>query len=171
MGSVLSCENCWAGSVSTEDLDAAKERIARLQKGDKFLRSALLGLSSQELLLKLSDDISKVEWKIINNTWTSNEWGEIDLTSQLKTLKLLGSKGMQFIGTLEDKVLLEVQSEEASTRDHWVLSINELLQVRLTLFSLNHNHYLLHVVSDRRRPTHHSWCQADSRFLVAISFK
>ncbi len=130
MGSVLSCENCFAGgTLSSEEVDAAKERILRLQKGDKFLRSALLGLSSQELLLKLSDDMSKIEWKVVNNTWSSNEWGEFDLTTQVKTLKLLGQKGMQLISTKDDgKVLLEVQSEEAPTRDHWVLSINELLQ-------------------------------------------
>ncbi len=100
-------------------------------QGDKFLRSALLGLSSQELHIRISDDVSKVEWKVVNNTWSSNEWGEIDLTSQLKTLKLFGSKGMQFISSTDDnKVMLEVQSDDASIRDHWVLSINELLQVR-----------------------------------------
>jgi hypothetical protein len=49
------------------DAKAAQGRIEYLQTGGKFARKALLGLTSQELFLKLSQDMSAVEWKTVGN--------------------------------------------------------------------------------------------------------
>ena len=42
---------------------AAKDRVEFLQKGGKFAKKALLGLTSQELFMRLSDDTTSIEWK------------------------------------------------------------------------------------------------------------
>lgn len=47
------------------DAKAAKDRVEFLQRGGKFARKALLGLTSQELFLRLSDDSTSIEWKTI----------------------------------------------------------------------------------------------------------
>ena len=53
-------------SLGTDsDTKAAQDRVEFLQRGSKFARKALLGLTSQEMFLKLSDDTSAVEWKTI----------------------------------------------------------------------------------------------------------
>ena len=46
---------------------AAQGRIEFLQTGGKFARKALLGLTSQEMFLKLSQDTSAIEWKTVGN--------------------------------------------------------------------------------------------------------
>jgi hypothetical protein len=53
-------------SLGTDsDAKAAQDRVDFLQRGSKFARKALLGLTSQEMFQKLSDDTSAVEWKTI----------------------------------------------------------------------------------------------------------
>ena len=53
--------------ANTEE-QAAKDRLELLQKGGKFAKKALLGLSSQELFMRLSDDTSAVEWKTVGRS-------------------------------------------------------------------------------------------------------
>jgi hypothetical protein len=50
---------------SDAEAKAARDRIELLQRGAKFARKALLGLTSQEMFLKLSEDTTAVEWKTI----------------------------------------------------------------------------------------------------------
>jgi hypothetical protein len=53
-------------SLGTDsDAKAVQDRVDFLQRGSKFARKTLLGLTSQEMFLKLSDDTSAVEWKTI----------------------------------------------------------------------------------------------------------
>ena len=110
---------------SSHDDNANKERLEKLKKGDKFVRNAYLGLTQQELVVKLSDNISAIQWKT-ENTWTKTENGEIDLTSQVKKIKSSGETGLHFIG-LDSSVLFEIKAEEAATRDLWVVCLTELL--------------------------------------------
>ena len=97
MGQVIDC-SCLEGALgdSSSMDNATKERVALLQKGSLFMRSALLGLSSKELQVKLSDDMSKIEWKSTSksawsalSTGSGEEFGEIDLTTQVKTVKMV----------------------------------------------------------------------------------
>lgn len=105
---------------------AVNERIETLKAGNKFKRSAYLGLTSQDLFVCLSSDTSAIQWKT-ENTWTNGEHGEIDLTAQVKKVKLKGESGFQFIA-LDDAVTFELKAEDASIRDQWVVALNELLQ-------------------------------------------
>ena len=66
-------------------------------KGNKFTRHAYLGLTKQDLYVKLSDDTTAIQWKT-ENTWTKTENGEVDLTSQVKKLRLSPDHGLQIIG-------------------------------------------------------------------------
>jgi hypothetical protein len=133
MGSDISCD-CFAGVLPDGSDDAMKERLLQLQKGEKFMRSALLGLTSKELNVKLSDDTSKIEWRATSKSvWeigsSSEEFGEVDLTTEVKSVKMSGKQGLQFISNADDsKCLLEIQAQDPSTRDQWVLALNELLQ-------------------------------------------
>ena len=125
----LTC-NCLEGAlipgIGDEDT-ARKQRLSVLQKGGKFLRSAWGGLSSQELFVDLSEDNSLLRWKTINTGILSKaEHGQIDLTCEIKSVRMKGSQGMLFISD-GDKTIFEVVAEDPKTRDAWVLAINDLL--------------------------------------------
>ena len=129
MGNTLDCSCLVQGfGVNTSDEKASRDRIELLQKGQKFLRKVLLGLSSQEVNVKLSEDSSCIEWRIEATRLSKEEYGELDLTKKVKCVKLVGTAGMQFIGVEGDKSLLEVHADDVAIRDKWALSINELLQ-------------------------------------------
>jgi hypothetical protein len=125
MGQILPC-NCIENAFEDKNLKAVNERIEMLQKGAKFSKKALFGLASQSLTLQLTQDTSTFKWTSVNS-WSQEEKGEIDLTSQIKTVKLSGENGLQFIG-IDGSIILELSAENASLRDQWALSINELLQ-------------------------------------------
>ena len=110
---------------SHESLNKVDERLETLKKGDKFLRNAYLGLTQQELFVKLSEDCSAIQWKT-ENTWTKSENGEIDLTGQVKKVKSSGETGMQFIG-IDNSVLFEIKAEEVTIRDQWMVCLTDLL--------------------------------------------
>mmetsp|Transcript_17803 Transcript_17803/g.17880 ORF Transcript_17803/g.17880 Transcript_17803/m.17880 type:complete len:182 (-) Transcript_17803:130-675(-) len=101
----------------------SRERIQMMQQGDKFMRSIYLGLSSQELTVNLSDDCAKICWKV--NGSSSNEQGEVDLTT-IKQIRASGHQGLQFSGP-DGKVVFDIQAEDASKRDKWMIAINELI--------------------------------------------
>lgn len=58
-------EGVYQNLGSDAEAKAARDRIELLQRGAKFARKALLGLTSQEMFLKLSEDTTAVEWKTI----------------------------------------------------------------------------------------------------------
>lgn len=132
MGQALNCAcldnmNLLEADPAKQVDNATLERLKVLHTGNKFKRNAMMGLSMQEVFLNLTEDSSTVKWKA-EKTWTaSEEIGEIDMTAHVKILKLAGETGFQFIG-MDDKVLFEAKAEEASVRDQWVVSLNELLQ-------------------------------------------
>jgi len=109
---------------------AARDRLESLQRGQKFLKKMLLGLSTQEIHLKMSEDTSSIEWRIDATRLSKAEYGEVDLTSKVRCVKLVGTAGMQFISNEGggEKSLLEVHAEDAAVRDRWALAVNELLQ-------------------------------------------
>jgi hypothetical protein len=118
MGEVCSC-------FSDEGESAAQiEQINFLQKDTKFLRSIYLGLSSQELTMKLNSDKSAVKWSVVGG----DEFGELDLVEDIKKLKTNGHQGLQYVNK-EGKVVFEVQAENTEIRDKWIISINEMLQL------------------------------------------
>ncbi|KAJ1426005.1 hypothetical protein B484DRAFT_450884 [Ochromonadaceae sp. CCMP2298] len=127
MGQMLDCA-CLEHMPAFSDDDEAKskERIDGLKKGDKFVRNVYLGLSKQDLFVKLSENCSGLQWNTENNTWSNAEKGEIDLTSQVKKLRSSRDNGLQIIG-LDDSVLLEIQAAEVGVRDHWLVSLTELM--------------------------------------------
>lgn len=110
---------------SVHEDNATKERQEALKKGNKFVRNAYLGLTQQELFVRLSDDMSALQWKT-ENTWTKSENGEIDLTSQVKKFKSSGETGLQIIG-LDGSVMMEIKAEETAIRDQWQVCLTELL--------------------------------------------
>lgn len=121
--------SCFEGAFSNlSESKASRDRLAALQKGSKFTRKALLGLSTQEISVNLSEDTSKIEWKTPATTFSKAEFGEVDLVYQIKTVKLAGETGMQFVSSTDDKCIFEIQSDDSTTRDSWVVAINNLLQ-------------------------------------------
>eukprot|EP01036_Dinobryon_divergens_P024154 gene24154-32571_t len=128
MGQSITC-NC----LENMELDpssrgkAASERLDVLKKGNKFTRNALLGITSQELFIALNEETSALTWKTVNNKWTKESNGEVDLTSSVKTVRLHGETGLQIIG-IDDSTIFEVKAESPVIRDQWVVTINELLQ-------------------------------------------
>jgi hypothetical protein len=68
--------------------DTSPEQLNLLHQGGKFVRSLYLGFSSQELQMELSMDNSIVKWK----TTDSTEFGEIDFSGKIKTVKSTGQQ-------------------------------------------------------------------------------
>jgi hypothetical protein len=91
------CAGCLAGVITDEDNEATIERQDELKKGYKFMRSTMLGLSSQTIYVELSENLSLLKWKTINTGILSKqEHGEIDLTNDVKGVKMLGKNCLYF---------------------------------------------------------------------------
>jgi hypothetical protein len=128
MGQTESCVGgCFDGALNLGD-SAAKERTEKLKVGQKFMRSSFLGMAQKEVFLKLSDDSSKIEFHSPKTTWAAEERGQLDLTCEVKAVRIAGLSGLQFLGMEADKTLLEVSAEDPKVRDQWVISINDMLQ-------------------------------------------
>lgn len=126
MGQADSCA-CLERAMNGGEDKEAQERVQMLQRGEKFMRSAFLGISQRELYLTLSDDKGILRWKSNKTTWAAEEKGEIDLTTNVKTVKLVGASGMQIVG-MDDKSIFDITAEDPKVRDQWVIALNELLQ-------------------------------------------
>ena len=132
--SMISCECLKQAIVSsthlveTEHERISRDRVSRLRSGSRFMRSLYLGMSSQELVVNLSDDTSLLEWKTVNAGMISGkvEHGQVDLTSEVASVQCSGVQGMTIIG-VDGKAMFEVQAEDGKTRDMWVQGIEELL--------------------------------------------
>lgn len=84
-------------------------------------------MSNQKLFVRLSEDSSKVSWRVEKGgSWipSSEEFGEIDLTT-ITNLKAIGKNGMNFMNN--DVVVMELITEDTATRDSWIVGINDLL--------------------------------------------
>ena len=121
MGQAMSCE-CFE-QLQGGDSAAKQERRNKLVKGATFMQSIMLGMSSRKLFVKLSDEGSVIQWKTEPGAWQA-EHGEIDLV-EVKACTVLGNQGLQFVSN--QKVLLELQAEDPSTRDQWIIAVTEIL--------------------------------------------
>ena len=134
MGADISCECLKQAIVSstllveTEHERSSRDRLSKLQSGARFMRSQYLGMSSQELIVNISEDTSLLEWKTVNAGLISGkiEHGQIDLTSEVSSIQSTGAQGMSIIG-IEGKSIFEVQAEDGKIRDLWVSGIEQLL--------------------------------------------
>ncbi len=122
----LACFEKGFNLVEDDETKAKLERSNKLMKGNKFLRTALLGLSKQELLLNLSEDKGSVHWKATTASMLMKiEYGAIVL-STISHIKMSGTNGMIFVDN-EGKAVFEVMAEDDKVRDQWVLALNEIL--------------------------------------------
>jgi hypothetical protein len=90
MGNNIDCA-CLAhgfGALAGGDEKASRDRIELLQKGQKFLKKTMMGLSTQEIHVKLSEDTSSIEWRIDATRLSKEEFGEIDLTTKVNVSSL-----------------------------------------------------------------------------------
>ena len=122
----LACFEKGFNLVEDDETKAKLERSNKLMKGNKFLRTALLGLSKQELFLNLSADRGSLHWKATTASMLMKiEYGAIVL-STISNVKMSGTSGMIFIDN-EGKSIFEVMAEDEKVRDQWVLALNEIL--------------------------------------------
>lgn len=125
----LDCLACFEKGFNLVEDDEAKaklERSNKLMKGNKFLRTALLGLSKQELFLNLSEDKGSLHWKATTASMLMKiEYGAIVL-STISNVKMSGTSGMIFIDN-DGKSVFEVMADDEKVRDQWVLALNEIL--------------------------------------------
>jgi len=134
MGADVSCE-CLKQVVinSTQLVETEKERvkrdsIAKLQSGSRFMRSTYMGMSSQELIVNLSEDTGLIEWKTVSAGLLSGkiEHGQIDLTSDVSSIQSNGIQGLSIYDN-DGKSVFEVQAEDGKIRDNWVKGLQDLL--------------------------------------------
>lgn len=127
MGNTFDC-NCFneglEGLASLQEESHISQIMNKLQTGATFTRPMMLGLASQEVFVRLSDDTAHLAWRT-TKAWTGEEKGQVDLTDESVTIKSTGTQGIQFVG-IENKVLLEINAESQATRDDWIVSLNEL---------------------------------------------
>ena len=138
MGQILSCEclqqslNAAASKLNNQ-LQIVSE-YEKLHKESKFKRKAYLGLTTQDLYMKLAEDKSFISWRVPvseANSWTSvlqsEEFGELSLIDNVATVRAVGTHGLVIID-FSNKSVFEVVAEDAEVRDNWVLLLNKLLQ-------------------------------------------
>lgn len=118
MGQVCACFE------DPEESSESEGKLSFLKIGGTFAKSRYLGLSSQEIHMRLSDDTSCVSWRATGTS--SEEFGEVDLTN-IKTLRSKGKQGLEYVG-IDSKVIFEVQAQDTAQRDQWIVAINELLR-------------------------------------------
>ena len=121
MGQSVSCQ-CFEG-LAGGDAAAKAERMNKITKGATFMQAILLGMSSRKLFVRLSDEGSVIKWKTEEGAW-QQEAGEVDLTI-VKAVKPVGNQGMQFVS--KDKVLLEINAEDSTARNQWIIAISDIL--------------------------------------------
>jgi hypothetical protein len=99
-------------------------KVNKLQAGATFTRQVMLGLTAQELYVRLSDDTSHISWKT-TKSWTGEEKGQIDLTESDLNIKSTNTHGIQFMmgaGTM----IIEMNAIDTATRDEWIVAINDI---------------------------------------------
>ena len=89
MGQTAASLGCKCFEELGSQEDAMKDRIETMQKGALFMRTILLGLSSQKISVRLSDDTSCIQWKTEPGAWSA-EHGELDLVRTIKQVKVHG---------------------------------------------------------------------------------
>ena len=118
LGLFCSCfEDGSAGTVTTEQLSI-------LHKGDVFMQSMYLGLSSKELTMKLNENNSVISW--MNKDKPAEDYGEIDFATNVSRVKPSGQQGMQYMSK-DGKNIFEVSAKDTATRDQWIVALNEIL--------------------------------------------
>ena len=129
LGLFCACfEDGSAGTVTSEQLDI-------LHKGDDFVQSVYLGLSSKTLTMKLNENNSIVSW--INKDKPTEDFGEIDFATNVTRVKPSGQQGMQFMSK-EGTNIFEVSAKDTATRDQWIVSMNEILSNWEGTFTKHH---------------------------------
>ena len=132
-GSLTSALSNAANAATDPEAENKRLRRAQLQKGDRFLKPALFGLSSQELQVNLSEDTAVLKWKAVaaNFLTGTTEFGEVDLGA-VRIVRMKGVQGLEVVGVDaknpgKESVLMELTAESAETRDKWVVCLSELL--------------------------------------------
>ena len=82
--------------------------------------------------------MASIQWKAAKTNFLSEEKGEIDLTT-IKTVKMNGSSGMQFIGDkfATGAAQFDISADDPKIRDSWVIALNEVLQGTRTIYCLS----------------------------------
>lgn len=150
MGLNLSCD-CLTETLkyTTNQINKLSNQISienpnliKLQQETKFQKKVLLGMTSQEIILKLSDDHSYIIWKMLKNSITSTfdyisgnenkfDFGQINLVDNIATIRSIPPNGFAFID-YSNKIILEVITNEIEIKDLWINTLNELLQDWIT---------------------------------------
>lgn len=126
----VDCSCLAAGFAQLQGGDEAgrlSEQTQRMQQGATFMRpvALLLGLSSQPVFVRLSDDTSHLAWRT-TKSWTGEERGQVDLTDEALSVRSCGEKGLQFSYKGSAAPLLEITAESSAVRDEWVVNLTEL---------------------------------------------
>lgn len=125
MGNSLSCEclteafTSVSGGLTSQmqSLQILQSKTDQLKKDTKFQKKVLLGMSSQEIILRLSDDSSTIIWRCpattASSTWaavsgaSAEEFGEVNLVDNVATVRRVAPAGFAIVD-FSNKVLLEV---------------------------------------------------------------
>ena len=84
MGNNLNCSCLETIALPGTDNEKSKQdRLSKLRMGNKFMKSALLGLTSQELQLNLNENGNAINWKTTEGAWQCS-FGQIDLMKKKK---------------------------------------------------------------------------------------
>lgn len=123
MGNILDC--AYLSESISSIATPPNPMIEKMQQGGRFLRPALMGLTAQELYVRLSDDNSNLQWKT-TKSWTGEEKGQVDLTDEDVIIKSSGTQGILFIQGVSKVTLLEINAEETAVRDEWIVALHDL---------------------------------------------
>lgn len=142
MGQGISCEcienmlRTTLENVSSGHIDKFSE-LDIVKKETKFTRKAYLGLTTEDIYIKLSDDTSILGWRVPSTNGTAT-WaavsgnspevkGEISMIDNIATVRSVDPNGLAIVD-FSNKIVIEVYCDDISLRDQWVTVLNKLLQ-------------------------------------------
>ena len=145
MGQELSCEcitqffQTTALSLQLTDYQSTVPNIDLLHKETKFSRKAYLGLTKEDIYVKLSNDTSTLSWRVprgsdsLSGAWANisgsnpDDFGEISLIDNIATIRSIGNDSLAIVD-FSNKVVFEISTDDVELRDKWVSILSELLQ-------------------------------------------
>jgi len=121
-----------AGGPSAESVDdMLQSKLASLKVGARFMKKAMLGLSTTEIEVFLSDDATLLKWCAVqaSSAWLGSgdkEKGYVDLTS-VADVRAEGPQSFVLTDRKKEE-LCSWTAETAKIRDMWVGTLRELLE-------------------------------------------
>jgi cell division inhibitor SulA len=114
MGSEISCEclteafsSATGGLTSLASQQIQASKLEQLKRETKFNKKVLMGMTTQDIFLRLSEDTSTIVWRCpptsVSSTWaavsgaSAEQFGELSLVENVATVRSVAPNGFAVV--------------------------------------------------------------------------